>query len=327
MRRREFIAGLGSATAWPAVARAHGGERMRRIGVLSEGSENDPNVQSQLAELRQGLQQLGWTEGDNLRFDYRWGEYEALRRYAPELVAFAPDVILVLSDGALGLLQFATRTVPIVFVGTIDEVQATLQRSGGYATGFSTFEYSLGRKWLERLKQIAPQVTRVAVIGANSFGVGHTQFTSIRHLGDTVDVDFSAINLRPFYPGDAEEMVRAVAAFALSSNAGLIVTPSARALVLREMITALAAQHGLPAVYPLRSFVTGGGLISVGPVLADVYRCAASYVDRILKGAKPEDLRVRTPTKFETVINLKTAQFLGLTIPETLLATADEVIQ
>jgi putative tryptophan/tyrosine transport system substrate-binding protein len=330
MKRREFIAGLGGAVALPVVARAQLPERIRHLGVLSGGSQSDPDTQGQVAEFRQGLQELGWTEGGNLRIDYRWGEGDAdkTRRYAAELIALAPDAILTLSGFALGALLPATRTVPIVFTGTIDPVGAglvaTLARPGGNATGFSTFEYSLSAKWLERLKQIAPRVTRVAIIrlATSTTGAGFAQFAAIQAVASSFKVELSPIDAR-----NAGEIERAVTAFALTSNGGLIVTASTRAVVLRETIIALAARHRLPAVYPLRSFVTGGGLISFGPVLTDVYRRAASYVDRILKGEKPSDLPVQAPTKYETVINLKTSKALGLTIPETLLATADEVIQ
>jgi putative tryptophan/tyrosine transport system substrate-binding protein len=329
MHRRDFIAGLGAA-AWPVVARAQQPERIRHLGVLSGGSESDPDAQGPVAEFRQGLQELGWTEGRNLRIDYRWGEGEAdnTRKYAAELVALAPDAILTLSGFALGALLPATRTVPIVFTGAIDPVGAglvaTLARPGGNATGFSVFEYSLSAKWLERLKQIAPRVTRVAIIrlATSTTGAGFAQFAAIQAVASSFKVELSPIDAR-----DAGEIERVVTAFARTSNGGLIVTASARAVVLRETIITLAARHRLPAVYPGRSFVTGGGLISFGPVLTDVYRRAASYVDRILKGEKPGDLPVQAPSKYETVVNLNTAKALGLTIPETLLATADEVIQ
>jgi putative ABC transport system substrate-binding protein len=328
MRRREFIAGLGSAAAWPVLLRAQQPERVRRIGVLMNLAADDPEALQRLAAFKQRLQQLGWTDDGNVRFDYRWGPADAdgYRRYAAELVALAPDVILAQGTTILGPLQQVTRTVPIVFSGAVDPVGGgfvdSLARPGGNATGFNAYEYSLSGKWPELLKQIAPSVTRVAVIRDPVQGSGTAQFAVIQSVAQLHRMEITPIDVR-----DVGEMERAVTAFARGANDGLIVTTSTLAQVHRDPIIALAARHRLPAVYPYRFFITTGGLISYGPDTIDPFRRAASYVDRILKGEKPGDLPVQAPSKYEMVLNLKTAKALGLTIPETLLATADEVIQ
>jgi putative ABC transport system substrate-binding protein len=328
MKRRAFIAGLGGAAAWPLMARGQQSERMRRIGVLMNVAADNPRGQAGVAAFQQVLQQLGWSDGRNVRIDTRWGanDIDLDRKYAAELVALAPDVILASSTPSVTALQHVTRTLPIVFVQVADPVGAgvvdTLARPGGNTTGFMNFEYSLSGKWLEFLKQIAPSVTRVAILRdpANPAGIG--QFSSIQAAAQSLGVE-----VRPLTARDAAEIERAVAAFARLANGGLIVTPSAGNAVHRELITTLAARYKLPTIYSDRLNVTEGGLISYGPDRVDQYRRAASYVDRILKGEKPADLPVQAPTKFELVINLKTAKALGFTIPTTLLATADEVIQ
>jgi len=329
VKRREFITLLGGAAAWPLAARAQQGESMRRIGVLTAGADaNDPDVQVRNAVLMQTLQQLGWTEGRNLRVDYRWGEGlpDAIRKHAAELAALAPDVILASGTASLGPLLQATRTVPIVFVNVSDPVGGgfvdSLSRPGGNATGFMQFEYSLSGKWLELLKQIGPAVTRAAVLRDAALTSGIGQFAVIQSVAPSVGVEVSPVNVRD--PGEIE---RAIAAFARSPNGGLVVTSSALAVRHRELIIALAARHKLPAVYYRRYFVASGGLVSYGYDLPDQYRRAAGYVDRILKGENPANLPVQAPTKYETVINLKTAKALGLEIPPTVLARADEVIE
>jgi ABC-type uncharacterized transport system substrate-binding protein len=330
MRRREFITLLGgAAVAWPLAVRAQQPERMRRIGVLMSGAgADDPDGQARSAAFLQGLQQLGWTDGRNIRVDYRWGMGDAdlFRRYAAELVALAPDVILASGTATMAPLLQATRTVPIVFVQVTDPVGAgfvdSLARPGGNATGFILFEYGISGKWLELLKQIAPGVTRVAVIRDPVLSAGTGQFGALQSVAPSVGVEVSPVNVR-----DAGEIERAVAAFARSSNGGLIVTASALSVVHGELIVTLAARHKLPAVFYRRYFVTSGGLISYGPDIVDQQRRAAGYVDRILKGEKPADLPVQLPTKYELVINLKTAKTLGLEIPPMLLARADEVIE
>jgi putative ABC transport system substrate-binding protein len=301
---------------------------MRRIGVLMNVAADNPRGQAGVAAFQQVLQQLGWSDGRNVRIDTRWGanDIDLDRKYAAELVALAPDVILASSTPSVTALQHVTRTLPIVFVQVSDPVGAgvvdTLARPGGNTTGFMNFEYSLSGKWLELLKQIAPSVTRVAILRdpANPAGIG--QFSSIQAAAQSLGVE-----VRPLTARDAAEIERAVAAFARLANGGLIVTPSAGNAVHRELITTLAARYKLPTIYSDRLNVTEGGLISYGPDRVDEFRRAAGYVDRILKGEKPADLPVQAPTKFELVINLKTAKALGFTIPTTLLATADEVIQ
>jgi putative ABC transport system substrate-binding protein len=327
VRRREFIGLLGGAAAWPLVARGQQPERMRRIGVLS-GVEDDAEQRARLAAFLQGLQQLGWTEGRNVRIDTRAGGGDAtiISKYAAELIALAPDVILAIGNATVSPLLQATRTVPIVFPILIDPVGAgfvdSLARPGGNATGFILFEYGIAAKWLELLKQIAPGVTRAAVIRDPAVAAGIGQFGAIQSVAPSFGVELNPVNVR-----DAGEIERAVAAFARSSNGGLIVTGSALAVVHRALIVTLAARHKLPAVYFDRFFVTAGGLISYGTNQVDQFRRAAGYVDRILKGEKPADLPVQAPTKYELVINLKTAKALGLTVPPALLARADEVIE
>ena len=330
MRRREFLGVLGGAAAgWPLAARAQQPERMRRIGVLMASAADDSENQARMAAFLQGLAQLGWTDGRNVRIDTRWATTNAddLRRHAAELAALAPDVLVAASGTATAapLLQ-ATRTVPIVFVIVIDPVGAgfvaSLARPGGNATGFLMFEYGLSGKWLELLKQIAPGVTRAAVLRDPAVASGIGQFAALQAVAPSLGVELSPVDAR-----DAAEIERAVTAFARSGNGGLIVTASPVAARHRDLIAALAARHRLPAVYGARHYVTAGGLISYGPDTIDQYRRAAGYVDRILKGEKPADLPVQAPTKYELVINLKTAKTLGLEVPPSLLARADEVIE
>ena len=328
MKRREFITLLGgAAAAWPLAARAQQGERLRRIGVLMNGAADDPEGQARLIAFVQALQQFGWTDGRNVRIDTRWaaGDADRIRQYAAEFAAPAPDVILATGSFGVGPLLQATRAVPIVFVIVPDPVGAgfvdNLARPGGNATGFLQFEYALSGKWLELLKQVAPSVTRAAVIRDPAITAGIGQFGVIQSVAQSLGVEVSPVNVRD--PGEIE---RAVAAFARTPNVGLIVTGSALATVHRRLIINLAARHKLPAAYVSRYFVTDGGLISYGADLVDQYRQAAGYVDRILKGEKPADLPVQAPTKYELVINLKTAKALGLQIPDKLIAIADEVI-
>jgi ABC-type uncharacterized transport system substrate-binding protein len=326
--RRYFITLIGGAAAWPLAARAQQGERMRRIGVL-----HTPAADDQLGQLRhkafvQGLQQLGWIEGRNVRIDARWaaGDAERIRRYVAEFAALAPDVILASGSATVGPLLEAARSVPIVFANVPDPVGAgfvdSLARPGGNATGFINFEYGISAKWLELLKQIAPNVTRAAVIRDPAITAGIGQWGAIQSVAPSFGIELSPINVR-----DAGEIERAVTAFARSSNGGLIVTGSALANVHRNLIVTLAARHKLPAVYWNRVPVIGGGLISYGADLLDQFRRAASYVDRILKGEKPADLPVQMPTRYELVINLQAAKALGIQIPDKLLAIADEVIE
>jgi putative tryptophan/tyrosine transport system substrate-binding protein len=330
MNRREFITLVGgAAAAWPLAARAQQAEQLRRIGVLMAAAADDPEFQARMAAFLQGLAQLGWTDGGNVRIDTRWATTNAdhLRRDAAELVALAPDVLVAATGTATvaPLLQ-ATRSVPIVFVPVIDPVGAgfvaSLARPGGNATGFTMFEYGLSGKWLELLKQIVPGMTRAAVLRDPAIASGIGQFAAVQAVAPSLGVELSPVDVR-----DAPEIERAVTAFARSSNGALIVPGSAPATRHRDLIIALAARHRLPAVYASRYFVTDGGLISYGPDLIDQYRRAAGYVDRILKGEKPADLPVQAPTKYELVINLKTAKALGLEVPDKLLATADEVIE
>src|SRR5262249_11417952 len=319
VKRREFIALLGGAVAWPLAARAQQRERMRRIGVLMNTAADDSLGQTRIAALLQGLQQLGWSVGRNVEIETRWAGADAdrIRRYAAELVALAPDVIVTAGSATVGPLQRATRTVPIVFVTTVDPVGGgfveSLARPGTSATGFTAFEFGMSGKWLELLKEIVPRVARVAVIRDPEIAAGAGQFGAIQSVAPSLGVE-----LRPIDPRDAGDIERAVAAFARSSNSGLIVTPSALTLVNRATIIASAARHKLPAVYADRHFVAAGGLVSYGPDRLDQYRLAAGYVDRILKGEKPADLPVQAPTKFELVINLKTAKTIGLEIPPSL---------
>jgi ABC-type uncharacterized transport system substrate-binding protein len=328
MKRREFITLVGGAAAWPLAARAQQTARMRRIGVLLPASSDDADFQALVGAFLQGLQQLGWSIGRNVRIDTRWATTNAaeIGRHAAELAALAPDVILAHGVVTVVPMVQATRTVPIVFPVAGDPVAAglvaSLARPGGNATGFMTIEHSMGGKWLELLKQISPSVTRVAVIRDPAIPSGIGQFGSIQTVAPSLAVEVKPINAR-----DASEIESTVSAFARSSSGGLIVTASAVARRHRELIITLAARHKLPAVYNDRSFVAAGGLISYGPDQIDQYRQAAGYVDRILKGEKPADLPVQAPTKHETVLNLQTAKALGLEIPPTVLARADEVIE
>ena len=331
MKRREFITLLGgTAAAWPRAARAQQGERVRRIGVITGGTvADDLDARANFAAFREGLQQLGWVDGGNLRVDYRWGagDAERVRKNIGDMLSGPPpDVILASGAAALGPVLQATRTVPIVFANVADPVGAgfvdSLARPGGNATGFIQFEYNLSGKWLELLKEIAPSVIRAAILRDPAITAGIGQFSVIQSVASSVGVDVSPINLR-----DAGEIERAVTAFARSSNGGLIVTTSALSLRHRKLIIALAERHKLPTVYYRRLYVTDGGLISYGYDIVDQFRRAAVYVDRILKGEKPADLPVQAPTKYELVINLKTAQALGIEVPPTLLARADEVIE
>jgi putative ABC transport system substrate-binding protein len=328
MKRREFIAGLGSAAAWPVVAREQQRERMRLIGVLTGFTSEDPEGQANLTAFAQGLQQLGWTVGRNVRIETRWGagDAERYRKYAAELVALAPDGILVTGGSPLAAVQTATRTVPIVFASTTDPVGAgyvaSLARPGANTTGFTLFEYSTSGKWLELLKEITLGVTRAAVIQDPSITSGTGQLAAIQAVAPSLGVELTPVDVR-----DASGIEHSIAAFTRGSNCGLIVTTSPLALRRRELIVALAAKHRLPAIYPGRVFVTDGGLVSYGPDVLDQYRRAAGYVDRILKGEQPANLPVQEPTKFELAINLKTAKTLGLTVPSSLLARADEVIE
>jgi ABC-type uncharacterized transport system substrate-binding protein len=329
MRRREFVTVLGGAAAcWPLGARAQQPEPMRRIGVLMNRAADDLEGQAGGAAFQQGLQQLGWSDGRNVRIDTRWGgdDVERERRYAEELIALAPDIILAAGSMSVTALQHVTRSLPIVFVGVVDPVGTgfvdALARPGGNTTGFMLFEYSLSVKWLELLKQIAPSTTRVAVLRNPANPAAIAEFVTIRSAAQPLGVEVSPINVQ-----DAGEIERAVAAFARSANGGLILTGSAAVSVHRDLIIALAARYKLPAVCANRSNVTGGGLIFYGPDRIDQFRRAAGYVDRILKGEKPGDLPVQAPTKYELVVNLKTAKSLGLTIPDKLLALADEVIE
>jgi putative ABC transport system substrate-binding protein len=329
MRRREFIGVIGGAAAlWPLLARAQQPDRMRRIGVLMSVAANDPEGQARMAAFVQGLQQLGLTDGRNVRIETRWaaGNDDDVRKYAAELVALAPDVILSTGSFTAGPLQRATRTIPIVFVHVPDPVAAglvdSLARPGGNITGFTQFEYSTSGKWLELLKEVAPGVTRTAVIRDPAITAGIGQFSAIQAVATTLGVEVSPVNVR-----DDGEIERVITAFARGANGGLIVTGSALAQVHRKLIITLAARYKLPAVYFDRFFVTDGGLISYGPDLHDQYRRAAGYIDRILKGEKPTDLAVQAATKYELVVNLKTAKALGLTVPDAVLARADEVIE
>jgi putative ABC transport system substrate-binding protein len=327
MKRREFISLVGGAAAWPLAARAQRGEPMRRIGVLMNVVESDPEGQARLAVLVQRLKELGWTDGHNVRFDYRGGagDTERYRRYATELVALSPDVIFANASAIVAGLQQVSGTVPIVFAGVIDPVGAglveSLARPGGNTTGFIAFEYAIGAKWLELLKEIAPGVTRAAVLRDPAIAAGIGQFAAIQAVGP-IGMELSVISTR-----DASAIEHGVAAFARGSNGGLVVTASPVAASHPGLIATLAARYKLPAVYPFRYFVSAGGLVSYGPDLANQFRSAAGYVHRILKGEKPADLPVQAPTKYELVINLKTATALGLHVPENLLARADEVIE
>ena len=329
MKRRAFIAGLGGAAAWPLAARAQQpGERVRRIGVLMHTTSDEPQAQAYLAAFLQGLQKAGWEVGRNLRIETRWsgGDPARLRKNAAELAALNPDVILAGAGPTLSATLQATRTVPVVFAQAIDPIGSglvdSLARPGGNATGFLQFEYDLAGKWLELLKEVAPQIRRVGVLRVVETTAGAGQWAVIQAFSRGAGVELSPIDVR-----SAADIERNATAFARAQNGGLIVTVTAQALIHRDLILSLAERHRWPAVYPYRSFVTAGGLISYGPELVGHYRLAAGYVDRILKGDKPADLPVQAPTKYELAINLKTAKALGLKVPPSLLARADEVIE
>ena len=327
MKRREFITFVGGAAAWPFVAHAQQ-STMPLIGVLMNRVENDPEGQARLAAFLQGLQASGWDVSRNVRVETRWGadDVELERKYAAELIALSPDILLAAGTLGVSAVQGFSRTLPTVFAAVTDPVGAgfvdSLSRPGGSLTGFMIYEYSLGGKWLELLKQIAPDVTRVAIVRDPLNPAGVAMFGAIQASAQSFGVQINPIGTQ-----STEEVERAIAAFARSPNGGLIVTPSASASLQRNLIVTLAARHKLPAVYPFRYIVTIGGLVSYGPDLVDQFRLAAGYVDRILKGATPADLPVQAPTKYELVINLKTAKALGLEVPTALLARADEVIE
>jgi ABC-type uncharacterized transport system substrate-binding protein len=327
--RRKFLATLGgAAAAWPLAARAQPSERMRRIGVLLPATADDPVWQTRFGAFLQGLQQSGWSIGQNVRIETRWATINAaeIRRNAAELAALAPDVILTGSSVTVAALLQATRTIPTVFTIVVDPVGAgyvdSLARPGGNATGFTAYEYSMSGKWPELLKEIAPSVTRAVVLRDPAIASGPGQFAAIQAVASSLGLELRPVDVR-----DASEIERTIAVFAQSTNSGVIVTGSTGATAHRELIIALAARHRLPAVYNSRFWPAGGGLISYGPDFLDQLRRAASYVDRILKGEKAADLPVQAPTKYELVINLKTANALGLEVPSTLLARADEVIE
>jgi len=329
MRRREFLGILGgAAAAWPLGARAQQPERMRRIAVILNQPADDLVAQASLTAFLDGLQQLNWTDGRNVRIDIRWaaGDPDRIRKWAAELAVLAPDVILATGSFAVGPLLQVTRAIPIVFVGVPDPVGAgfvdSLARPGGNATGFLQFEYTLSGKWLELLKEIAPGLRRVVVLRDPAITAGIGQFAAIQSAAAALGVEITPVNVR-----DAPEIERAVAEFAHSPDGGLILTGSALAFVHRKLIIKLAARHKLPAIYQARVFVADGGLVSYGADLPNQYRRAAGYVDRILKGEKPADLPVQAPTKYELTINLKTAKALGIDVPATVLARADEVIE
>jgi putative ABC transport system substrate-binding protein len=328
MKRREFMTLLGGVAAWPLTARAQQPDRMRRIGVLLPAAENDPDYQPWLGAFAQRLQELGWIEGHNVRTDTRWATVNTaeLRKQAAELTALAPDVILAPGTGAVRPLLQVTRTVPVVFPIIADPVSGgfvdSLAHPGGNATGFMLFEYSISGKWLELLKQIAPNVTRVTVLGDPDTATGPAQFGVIQAVAPSLRVEVKSLNKR-----DSNEIERALTAFARTPNGGLIVTAGGPALVNRDLVTTLAARHKLPAVYFDRAFVVGGGLLSYGPDRIDMWRRAAGYVDRILKGEKPADMPVQAPTKYQLVINVRTAKALDLNVPVHLQQLADEIIE
>jgi putative ABC transport system substrate-binding protein len=328
VKRRELITLLGgAAVSWPLAARAQQPERMRRIGVLLPAAADDPEYQARVGAFLQGLALLGWTISRNVGIDIRWGANAAdIRRHAAELVALAPDVILATGGSTVEPLQQATHSLPIVFTNVADPVGggfvASLARPGGNVTGFTPYEYSMSAKWLELLKQIAPRVTRAAVLRDRASPDGIGQFAAMQGVAPSFGVVLNPVDVR-----DAGEIERAITTFVRAPDSGLVVTASGLAIRHRDLIVTLAVRHKLPAVYPFRFFVAGGGLISYGPDTIDPYRRAAGYVDRILKGEKPADLPVQAPTKYELVINLKTAKALDLEVPPTLLARADEVIE
>jgi putative ABC transport system substrate-binding protein len=328
MRRREFISLIGGgAVAWPIAARAQQSDRVRVIGSLNILAEDDPEAKLRNAAFKQSLQQLGWTEGSNVRIEERWagGDAGRVHKYAAELAALAPDVVLTSGSVTMGPVQQALRTVPVVFVQVVDPVGSgyvdSMARPGGNTTGFTQFEYSLSGKWLELLKEIVPSVRRAAVIRDGTRGPGNAQFAAIQTVAPSLGVELTAINAL-----DVQGLERSINAFARSANGGLIVTSGGTGFH-RDVIIPLAARLRLPAVYPYRYYTTDGGLVSYGPNTVDQYRRAAAYVDRILKGEKPADMPVQAPTKYELVINLKTAKALGITVPQSVLSRADEIIE
>jgi putative ABC transport system substrate-binding protein len=326
--RREFMTSLGGAAAWPLAARAQQRDRMRRVGVLITLAADDPQSQRRMTAFVQGLQELGWTDGRNIRIETRWtaGDTDRMRRHAAELVALAPDVILASGGTVVGALLEASRTTPIVFTLTVDPVGAghvaSLARPGGNATGFTGYEYGLAAKWLELLKEIAPRVTRAAVVRDTATPQGVGLFAVIRGASSALSMELRPVDVR-----NADEIERGITAVAREGNGGLIVTASGLAIVHRDLIITLAARHKLPAIYFQHYFVHAGGLVSYGPDPVEPHRQAAQYVDRILKGENPGDLPVQAPTKYQLTINLKTAKALGIDMPESLLARADEVIE
>ena len=328
MRRRDFITLLGgSVVAWLRAARAQQPERVRRVGIVS--GVRDFRASARYSAVQQTLQQLGWIEGRNVRFEYRLGmgtNPDLIRKYVAEMIALEPDVILAGGSPIVGALQRANRTVPIVFAGVIDPVGASfvesMARPGGNTTGFIAHEYGLSVKWLELLKEIAPSLTRVGVLRAAGTPAGIGLWAAMQGAAPGLKLELSPVDIR-----DTGEIEQAIGAFARGANNGLIVTPSSLTITYRDQISALAGRHHLPAVYPYRYFVTGGGLMSYGSDDVDIYRRAATYIDRILKGEKPADLPVQAPTKYELIINLKTARALGIEVPPTLIARADEVIE
>jgi putative tryptophan/tyrosine transport system substrate-binding protein len=328
MRRRKFFSFVGGAIAWPLAAQGQPSERMRRVGILLPATADDLDFQAFVAAFLQELGRLDWIVGRNMRIDTRWGSADAaaIRRHAAELVALAPDVILAHGGGTVGPLLQATRTVPIVFPIVADPVGAgfveSLARPGGNATGFMNLEFGIGGKWLELLKEIAPSVTRAAIIRDAANPSGIAMFGIIQAMAPSLRMEVIPINIR-----EASEFERSVGAFARVPNGGLVVTPSAPTLLHRNLIVTLAARYKLPAIYPERTFAAGEGLVSYGADFLNQYRQAAGYVDRILKGEKPGDMPVQAPTKYELVLNLKTAKALGLTVPPSVLSRADEVIE
>jgi ABC-type uncharacterized transport system substrate-binding protein len=328
VNRRDFISLLGGAAAWPFAARAQQSERIRRVGVLMHTTSDEPDAQARFAGFLQAMQAAGWEVGRNLRIEARWsaGDVARLRQNAPELVALGPDVILAGTGPTSATLLQTSRSVPIVFAQTIDPVGSgvveSMSRPGGNITGFTQFDYDLAGKWLELLKEFAPQVKRVGVLRDFGTSAGAGQWAVIQAFSRAAGVELSPID-----PSTSSDIERGITKFGRSPNGGLIVTATALSLIHRELIVSLAGRERLPALYAYRSFVTGGGLASYGANLVDLYRLAASYVDRILKGEKPADLPVQAPTKYELVLNLKTAKALGLDVPPTLLARADEVIE
>jgi putative ABC transport system substrate-binding protein len=329
VKRREFIALLGGAAmTWPLAARAQQSDQTRRVGLLMNSAADSPEAQPRLSAFQEGLQQFGWTDGSNVQIDIRWGanDVELERRYAAELASLAPDLVVAAGTLSVAALHRVTRTLPILFCNVADPVGAgfvdSLARPGGNTTGFTLFEYTISAKWLEILKEINPGLKRAGVLRDPSNPAAIAQFGVIQAAAQSLGVD-----LRPISIADAAEIERAITTFANGSAGGLIVTPSATESFHRELIVRLATRYGLPAVYPFRVWAAVGGLISYGPDSVEQFRQVTAYVDRVLRGTKPADLPVQAPTKYQLVINLKTAKALGLTLPPTLLARADEVIE